>query len=199
MCALVPPFKAHCDLLILQHPRERTKYYSTAKIVRKAITNSHLMRGVDFEPGSLESALRERDAYVLYPAPGALDVESVELTEKSTVVVLDGTWSEAGKILTRNPYLRSIRALSFKAPLVSNYRIRRQPRAGCLSTIESIAHLLKQNAASHGRVDLIAQYESLLSGFDRMVNLQIQHFPRFSGLPNTRTRTRKRGESGLGA
>ena len=32
VCGLVPPFEAHCGLLVLQHPHERRKYYSTARL-----------------------------------------------------------------------------------------------------------------------------------------------------------------------
>ena len=191
VCSLVPPFDAHCDLLILQHPREWRKYYSTAKIVQKAVRNSKVIRGVIFDQSVIENALVGKNAYVLFPSPNALDVESIELSDRNTIVVLDGTWSEAGKILNRNPFLRSLPAISFKQQLRSNYRIRKQPAEGCLSTLESIAHLLKLNAERFGLHARVPSYEGLLAGFNKMVDNQIQHFPRMSGISHARVRLRR--------
>jgi hypothetical protein len=56
----------------------------------------------------------------------------------------------------------------------SNYRIRKQPRLGYLSTIESVAYLLMLNARSSGAEDRVPHYKSLMHWFDYMVDQQIQ-------------------------
>jgi DTW domain-containing protein YfiP len=177
LCNLIKPFKAHCNILILQHPHERKKYYSTAKLVTMALTNSTLLRGMLFEPELLESKLTGQKAYLLFPASDADDCETTELDEKSTVILLDGTWTEAGKIARLNPLLKQLPCLTFKKPLRSNYLIRRQPKENYLSTIESVGHLLKLNAIANKKIASI-QYDSLFQGFSQMVERQYSYFPR---------------------
>ena len=186
VCNLITPFVAHCNILILQHPHERKKYYSTAKLVTKAITNSRLLRGLEFLPGEIESTLSGQRSYLLFPSATAADCKAVYLDSESTVIVIDGTWSEAGKILNRNPFLRSLPCLTFRQELKSNYRIRKQPKDNYLSTIESIAHLLRLNAerpeSTNNRSNLnYLLYDRLFEGFDQMVLKQLQYFPRMGG------------------
>ena len=163
---------------MLQHPHERKKYYSTAKMVALAMQNSRLLRGLYFEEGVIEKALAGQDAYLLFPGEGAKSCVDIPLNENSTVVVLDGTWSEAGKLLRRNPILGSLPSLTFSTPLLSTYRIRKQPKSHYLSTLESIGHLLIQNARAHGKEKECENYQGLFNGFDQMVEQQLKYFPR---------------------
>ncbi len=153
-------------------------YHSTARIVLRAITNSRLLSGIQFTKEALDKITQDQKTYLLYPSQQAADCETLKLDTSSTTIVLDGTWVEARKILHRNPFLKSLPALSFRQELRSNYRIRQQPMPHCLSTLESIAHLLKLNAAAQGHSDKIPLYNSLLTGFEEMVERQIQHWPR---------------------
>ncbi len=153
------------------------KYYSTAKLALAAIKNSRVLPGVEFEPGQIRDAVGGGKTFVLYPSPDAQSCEDVVLDSESTVIVVDGTWEEAGKIVYRNPELREFPCLTFRQALRSNYRIRKQPRSNYLSTIESIAQLLKLNARAQGLEEAALMYDRLLDGFDRMVERQLQHVP----------------------
>ena len=157
----------------MQHPHERKKYYSTAKIVNGAITNSKLLRGVEFPDGAIEAALDGKTGYLLFPGADAADCETVPL----------GTWREACKILFRNPSLKTLSRISFQRLIQSEYKIRKQPKENYLSTLESIGHLLRLNARAAGKPELIRAYDSLFLGFERMIDQQLRHFPRFRG-PN---------------
>lgn len=168
---MIAPLQAHCDILILQHPNERRKAHSTARLVSKALINAKIMRGIVFDPEMLESELSGCEPFLLFPSPGSRDCRDVELSATSKVVVVDGTWSEAGKIVRRNPLLARLRHISFDQRLTSTYRIRRQPKEHCLSTIESIAYLLKLNAQARGTG--APDYDALLKGFDRMIELHL--------------------------
>ena len=178
VCSLVVPFKAHCDFLLLQHPHERKKYHSTAKLVLKAITNSKMLRGITFEEKEISAALDGKNPYLLYPGEDAIDCESAPLNEESTVIVIDGTWVEARKIMYRNAYLRSLPKISFKQGILSQYKIRKQPKDFCLSTLECIVHLLKKSIRGEDTTARLKEYESLFSGFEKMVDKQLHYFPR---------------------
>jgi DTW domain-containing protein YfiP len=147
-------------------------------MVALAIENSRLIRGLYFDQGVIEKALAGQDAYLLFPGDSAKSCDDVALNDNSTVVVLDGTWSEAGKLLRRNPVLGQLPCLTFSTPILSNYRIRKQPKSHYLSTLESIGHLLIQNARAQGKESECENYQRLFSGFDLMVEQQLRYFPR---------------------
>ncbi len=178
VCRLVSPFAAHCNILILQHPHERKKYHSTAKLLTKAVTNCRLLRGIEFDPLQLVEQLAGQEVYLLFPSNQAADCRKVKLNLGSTVIVVDGTWEEARKILFRNTLLHQLPHLSFTDSVKSNYRIRKQPRENYLSTIESVAHLLRVNSDSSSEPELSARYDLLTEGFNRMVEQQLSYFPR---------------------
>jgi len=177
VCSLVPAFEAHSNILILQHPNERKKYYSTVKILLSSVKNTKLVRGIYFDQEHLETILAKQNVYLLFPSPQAQDCENVILDSNTTVIAIDGTWSEAKKIIIRNPILETFHHISFSKPILSNYRIRKQPKQNYLSTLESVAHLLKLNASKAKLLEQCNYYDTLLQGFDKMVDQQINYFP----------------------
>jgi DTW domain-containing protein YfiP len=139
------------------------------------------LRGVEFEEGVIERALEGQDAYLLYPGETSTPCENVKLGPDSTVIVVDGTWDEAGKIVYRNSCLKSLPRLTFSQPIRSQYKIRKQPRDNYLSTIESVSYLLKFNASANGLHPMCDLYDRQLVGFNKMVDSQLQYFPRMAG------------------
>jgi DTW domain-containing protein YfiP len=170
---MIEPFRAHTNILLLQHPNEFRKYYSTAKLVRASITNCRLMRGVMFDDVELQHALASYKPFLLYPGHDAHDCEALPLTSNNIVIVIDGTWDEAQKIVYRNPLLHSIPRVSFQRPLTSSYRIRRPPKSTYLSTVESIGHLLTLNAVCSGCPQMIPNYQGLFHVFNEMIERQL--------------------------
>src|SRR5262249_50249721 len=59
-------------------------------------------------------------------------------------VLLDGTWSQATKMLHKSPYLHGIPRISIQATTPSTYRLRCQRCAQHLSTVEVAIALLEQ-------------------------------------------------------
>ncbi len=173
VCAMIKPFRAHANILLLQHPNEFRKYYSTAKLVRASITNCRLMRGVTFDVSDIQQALASYNPFLLYPGHDAHDCEELPLSDKNIIIVIDGTWDEAQKIVYRNPLLHSIPRISFQRPLTSSYRIRRPPKSTYLSTVESVGHLLTLNAVSSGCAQMIPAYQGLFRVFNEMVERQL--------------------------
>lgn len=175
MCNRVEPFSAHTNFLVLQHPNEWRKYYSTAKLVTQTITNASLLRGVTFEEERLTAAIAPYSPYLLYPGATSVDCEEVELNDSNLIIVLDGTWDEAQKIVYRNALLHSIPRISFRRPLTSTYRIRKPPKGGYLSTVESVGYLLTLNAVRSGRLHMLPTYQRLFQLFNLMVERQLEH------------------------
>jgi len=84
----------------------------------------------------------ERPAVLLFPGPDAPDILLSPPTQPVTLVVVDGTWSQASKLVKSSPLLSALPRYAFCPPAPSIYRIRREPRYDCVSTIEALVHVL---------------------------------------------------------
>ncbi|MCM2282043.1 MAG: DTW domain-containing protein [Bdellovibrionaceae bacterium] len=187
MCRSLTPFQSDPELVILIHPRETKRAIGTARLAHLSIQNSVLIRG-DAPMLDRDSRLRswaedtDRRSVVLFPGPGSLDLDDSG-TDLSTLVsaprgirvfVIDGTWSEARKMVQRSEVLSRMPQIMFRPDRPSNYRIRKQPKPVCVSTIEAIHALLERCAERGlGRLPEGHAHDGLLDVFERMVDLQI--------------------------
>ncbi|KAF6162899.1 hypothetical protein GIB67_021048 [Kingdonia uniflora] len=80
---------------------------------------------------------------LLFPTKEAVSLEAVDFEVKH-LIVLDGTWAKAKRMYHENPWLKLLPHLKLDHSAISLYQeVREQPKAGCLSTIESIVCALK--------------------------------------------------------
>ena len=143
-CAGLVPIATKTRVVILQHPRERDVGIGTARLARLGLAGSVLRRDVDFSDDPVvREVLAAGNAYLLFPGPHAIDVESAAFPSPITLVVLDGTWWQAHKLLHANPALAALPRLRLSPRAPSLYgEIRREPASHCVATIEAIAHVL---------------------------------------------------------
>ena len=145
VCAHLTPLATRTRVLLLQHPRESRVGVGTARLAHLALPASTLRVGLDFAADAVVQAVLAgpSPAYVLFPGPSALDVADLPRDVAITLVVLDGTWWQARKLLRLNPALAALPRVAFTPLRPSDYhRIRRQPAAHCVSTIEALAETL---------------------------------------------------------
>jgi DTW domain-containing protein YfiP len=156
---------------LLQHPRERRTAIGTARMAHLGLAGSTLRIGLDFADDEVvrEFLAHETPSYVLFPGPGARDVGTLSRDEAIGLVVLDGTWWQAKKLITLNPRLAALPRLAFSPRRPSDYRIRRQPADFCVSTIEALAETLR--ALEPGDPE---RFGSLLAPFRAMVDGQLR-------------------------
>jgi tRNA-uridine aminocarboxypropyltransferase len=83
-----------------------------------------------------------RPAVLLWPGEGARDVLAEPPEGPVTLVVVDGTWPQARRVVRDNPALAALPRFAFRPPAPSCYRIRKEPRPECVSTIEAISLVL---------------------------------------------------------
>jgi DTW domain-containing protein len=171
VCSELVRVPTRTRVVILQHPRESSVPIGTARLAELALPNAERHVGVDFSDSPrVRELLADESAppILLYPGPEARDLAK-ELPEGPvTLVVLDGTWWQSRKLLKTNPALASLPRYAFEPPEPSRYRIRREPEAHCVSTIEAIAHAL---AHLEGETTGI---RALLKPFDAMVEHQLR-------------------------
>jgi DTW domain-containing protein YfiP len=163
---------------ILQHVRERKTAIGTARMAHLSLPNSELHLGVSFQDHPRVRALAaEPGTALLFPGEGSIDPASLVGRAPSTVIVVDGTWQQARKLLKENPFLLALPRIGLAPARPSNYRIRAEPSAECVSTIEAIVLLL---GALEGAPE---RFTPILEAFDRMVDLQIAERDRNTGPP----------------
>jgi DTW domain-containing protein YfiP len=181
VCAHVTPLRTRTRVLILQHPRERHVPINTVRLARLSLPDAILRRAVDFESDQVVvDALSGADGgpppYLLFPGPNAVDLAVARPPGPITLVVLDGTWWQAGKLLRRNPRLAALPQLRLAPSAPSRYRIRREPHDHCVATIEAIALALRslegEGETEGARFD-DARVAALLAPFDAMVEHQL--------------------------
>ncbi len=169
-CPLLPRLDTTTRVVILQHRRERDMPIGTARMASLCLPQAELHVGVDWaESAPLARALAdpERPPVLLYPGPDARDILREPPVGPVTLVVVDGTWSQARAVVRDNPILNALPRYAFVAPEPSRYRIRREPRAEYCSTIEALVHVLGVLERDPAR------FRALLVPFEAMIDAQL--------------------------
>lgn len=169
-CAKLPTLPTQTRVVILQHPRERDNAIGTARMASLALPDSKLLVGVrwDDHPG-LAQALSD-PAYppaLLFPGPGAKNILTERPPGPVTLIVVDGTWSQAKNLVRDNEVLKALPRYAFEAPEPSEYRIRKEPDVAFVSTIEALMHVLGVLE------DQAPRFRALLEPFRAMVDAQL--------------------------
>lgn len=168
LCELIPSLDSKARVIILQHPDEQHHALNTARLAALGLKNSELRVGESF--AELAKELPEQHCWLLFPAEHAQSVEQVAANNPQTVqtlIVPDGTWRKARRLLHCNPWLAQLPRLTLPEGLHSRYRLRKAPQAGALSTVEAIVHCLNFLEAE-------SSFDALLQPFEVLIEGQIQ-------------------------
>ncbi len=169
-CAALPQLDTTTRIVILQHPRERDMPIGTARMASLCLPNAQLHVGIRWDShAALGAALADasRPPILLYPGAGARDILTDPPAGPVTLVVVDGTWSQAKTVVRDNPILHALPRYAFATPEPSHYRIRKEPRAEYVSTIEALMHVLGALEGSPER------FRALLDPLNAMVDAQL--------------------------
>jgi DTW domain-containing protein YfiP len=169
VCALLPTLTPRTRIVILQHPREAGLAICSARLTIAALVGSELHVGIRFGDHPRVRALcAEPGTALLFPGEGAVPASRLTATPPATLLVLDGNWPQALKMLRDNPQVAALPRVSIEAAAPSSYGgLRREPEAGHLATIDAVAEAL---AALEGDP---ARYAPLREAFRRSVELQV--------------------------
>ncbi|HMA95393.1 MAG TPA: DTW domain-containing protein [Polyangiaceae bacterium] len=192
-CAALSRIETQTRVVLLQHPRERDMAIGTARMASLCLPNSRLLVGFDWQNSAELSLLLSdpnRPAVLLYPGEGATDVNDLAGKEPLTLVVVDGTWANTKKMVRQNPVLANLPRIAFYPARPSEYRIRREPNAMSVSTIEALMYVL---GAIEGGVE---RYQSLLTPFRKMIDTQLRCRDQ-RGTPRSRHQRRVRSKQSL--
>jgi DTW domain-containing protein YfiP len=156
-------------VVLLQHPREARLAICSAWLTRLALENAELHRGVRFEEHPrLREVAGTPGTALLFPGPGSTPAEALRASPPPLLVVVDGTWPQADKMLRVNPALARLPRIGLAPGRPSGYGdLRREPAPEHLSTLEAVALAL---GALEGDP---ARFDPMVRAFRRTVELQL--------------------------
>lgn len=173
ICDGIKPIDNRIELLILQHPQEQDRALGTARLTALQFNNATLKIGLSWP--SLSKALgrdvdpqrwailylgsvklsdldTDRDLVAVDRKGGVEEGQRAILKDIEGVVLLDGTWSQAKALWWRNAWMLKCRRIILGPQRPSLYgKLRKEPRADGLSTIEAAGMILSR---LEGRPDI---------------------------------------------
>lgn len=171
ICSAICELDNQHFLHILQDPSEQKKAIGTARILALSLSNVKLSVGTVFSA----SAFDLQNTFLVFPSETANTVHHLQTIHKintqTQFILLDGSWKKAYKILMSNPFLQALPKVSLNIDNKSNYRLRKSPRKGGLSTVEAGYYLLSELEGD------MKKFSPLLTVFDQMINFQISSMP----------------------
>ncbi|MBN1772350.1 MAG: DTW domain-containing protein [Deltaproteobacteria bacterium] len=170
-CAWLRPFRPRTRVVILQHPRERTKPIGSGRMAHLSLLGSSLHVGVRFDDDpAVARALGdpEAPAVLLYPGPNVPAIETLPRNVPRTLVVVDGTWRTSRTVVRLNRVLQALPRVRLDPTTPSEYRIRSQPQPDFVSTVEALRLSLRALEGDDPRFD------GLLEPFRAMIRMQLE-------------------------
>ncbi|XP_046521479.1 tRNA-uridine aminocarboxypropyltransferase 2 [Equus quagga] len=179
LCPFLPVHPLHISthLYIIQHPAEENKVLRTVPLLAACLPQDKCKvkigrRFSEERDPELSTVCRKSGTLILYPGAEAANLEEFILDSPiypTTIIIIDGTWSQAKDIFYKNSLFRLPTQVQLKTSISSQYVIRTQPTNRCLSTLECAAvalSILEKN---------IYIQETLLRPLQALCSFQLQH------------------------
>lgn len=169
-CADVPKIDARTRLVVLQHPREEFMPIGTARMAAQSVVGAELVVGTELDAHPIVRVALDdpqRQAILLWPGPTSKDLALDPPSGPTTLIVVDGTWPLAKKLVRLNPRVAALPRYGLVPSRPSEYRIRREPRAECVSTIEAVIEALALLDGDRSK------FEPMRAPFAAMIDRQI--------------------------
>lgn len=190
-CQHIQKFDPKIKFVILIHPIEMKRRIATGRMSHLCLENSELIVGQDYSQNIHVNKILENPKYepmVLYPG-----IKSLNLTTDNTggiysakksalfatgrtplVFVIDGTWATARKMMRQSSNINLLPRVCFTPPGLSQFKVRKQPKAECYSTIEAIHHCIDLIGAQVNFDFTGRPHDNLLKVFNKMVERQLE-------------------------
>ncbi len=159
-CASLTPLPHVWPVHILQHAAEARHALGTARIAALGLQDCQLL------PAHTTPV---PTGVLIYPGPDSQPLSALLDTAPQPLIFLDATWRKSRRLLLESADLAALPRYQLEKPQPSRYRIRREPHADALSTLEAIVHALETLEAAPGH------YGALLRVMDALVDEQIAH------------------------
>jgi len=164
LCRWIPSLDSRTRILVLQHPDEARHALNTARLAALGLRNASLHVGRRFD-----AALWRVAGYrpcLLFPGDDARVLSAGEpvAAPPRLLVVPDGTWRQARRLLAEHPDLAALPRVTLAGASATRYRVRHADQPQALSTIEAVAAALDALEAPRSFEALLAPFEALVAG-----------------------------------
>jgi len=144
------------NLHVLLHEKELSRNTNTSRLMDFIFDHgvSYYLWERKSPPQDLMKIIESdtESIYLLYPEDASSKVytpqEVISYNKRNDtnihVLILDGTWQEARKMLNRSDYLKKLPRLKIDVQITSGFKLRRNQESGNLCTSEAVYHALKQ-------------------------------------------------------
>lgn len=165
-CQILAKIRNDYPVWIFQHRDEIKHPLGTARMVYLSLENACL-----FEQGSdhFNEALGQLGprSVLVYPGDDAQHIESYASENIERLVFIDANWRKSYRMLQETEQLRELPRVTFSSLSKARYRIRKAPKPGYLSTLESVVAIL--SCLEHDE----RKYQTLIESMDAMIDRQI--------------------------
>lgn len=170
VCSQSPRLESGVDFCVLMDEREPAKASNTGKLIADALDSTGVFIWSRTAP---DRALLEllasptHQPYLVFPGEYATPLQQVVTRisaegRRPLLVILDGTWAQARKMLRKSPYLQALPMLSLDEAGASRYRLRRSARTEHLCTLE-VAQACLELAGETANANALGDYFDLFS------------------------------------
>lgn len=198
-CDMLPPVETRLAVHVLIHRHEHAKPSSTGRLITRVVTGAacHVyQRENRFFPASgfpIAAVEPGRDLWILHPGgeplPASPGAGTTPSDTSQPILLLDGTWRQAGEMLRSLEGVGRCVSLSHACIEPSRYWLRDQPTAAQLSTAEALLGVLHAVGETEAEERLRLHFElhvyaTLLSrGRREMAERYLGHSPLLSAAP----------------
>ena len=174
VCDLITPVANRTFVTVLQHPRERAHPIGTARFVELGLQRSEVVVALS------QRARPPRPPLAAARAPRSSTRTNTRATSRrcrrasgrSTSSSSTARGATRATLYRQNPWLADLPHVQLAPTAPSRYRIRREPRADYVSTLEAVLESLRiLEPETEG-------LEGLLRAFDALVDTQLEHAAR---------------------
>ena len=174
LCDYTFPIDNNIPVVIWQHPSEHQHPKGSAPLLLQSLSQCTLVSGEDISRDNLEELLgtnlgpdQNGAFHLLFPNHIDPSLQSHHSRHEAVkgLIVIDGTWRKARKILHLNPWLMDLPRIAIESHLEGLYKgFRKAESRGQLSTLEAVCQALEIIELNP------VKYRPLASEFARYLN-----------------------------
>ncbi|WP_371189080.1 tRNA-uridine aminocarboxypropyltransferase [Thalassotalea maritima] len=172
ICDCIRPIDNQVEICFLQHPSESKQAKGSVKLAHLCLNKSRIIVGENFTNNDELNQMLQRprqQAYLLYPSESATVATpmAAKLQANTLLIVLDGTWKKAYKMLQLSKNVQALPRLTLDKQIKSQYVIRKHHKPTDVSSLEACAHALA--ILEHNQM----RYQPLFDAFAQFNKQQI--------------------------
>lgn len=195
VCDLLPPVATRLEVHVLIHRHEHHKPSSTGRLVARAVSGAacHVyQRATRSHPAAgfpVAAVTAGREPWILHPGGEPLPVADHDGAAGQPVILLDGTWRQAGEMLRACEGVGRCVRLPAAGAEPGRYWLRDQPAPDRLSTAEALLGVFRVRGEAEAERGLRLHFELhvfamlLARGRREMAERYLGHSPLLEAAP----------------